>query len=592
MDIPFQHMMKLCLVVITALAGLSFHITTVPHLAALLGAGPEAICGQMASTATTSPSDFCPANQLPCGSIPTPDAAPATGTPACCTPSTPTPLSPPLWLSPTPTPPGTTGTPSQLVVTVPNPGLLFQNVTSGSTASQMLWLGNSGTTPLSWVAQSQTSDGAPWLTLSPASSVLAPGTTQEAITVTVNAQNLAPGLYQGSLTFLWTGGSQTVPVALIVSQEGAPPPVATPTTGPAPVWTPAASLPPCPATPCAPASSLPSNGSSLPTTGGTGLLCPGTDPSGGTGRSTCSAQSPYGFTTPHAESRLVSLYAELGVCWLRYQIHEAALVTSSGAYQWNQLDTVVAAMNTAHIHLDVPLECFAPPGGGTDACFSHPTLPTPTQMAAFATAIATRYDGKHGHGRIDAFEIGNEEYDFFPPSRYGPILQAGYQAIKAIDPSFLVGMYGTARPSLAHLTSVMSALRPYTNDFDYANFHYYAHGGDPTVSTSDHPSFAATWQLIAHQLPGKPIWCTEVGWPTAPLPGIQAVSPQLQAQYMQDVLTSAAGSGVITRLFWFTIDDGTQPDDIAPNGTALPAFATFRAFVAAHPLWTQVSGPP
>ncbi|HLI91600.1 MAG TPA: hypothetical protein VKV37_23140, partial [Ktedonobacteraceae bacterium] len=69
------------------------------------------------------------------------------------------------------------------------------------------------------------------------------------------------------------------------------------------------------------------------------------------------------------------------------------------------------------------------------------------------------------------------------------------------------------------------------------------------------------------------------------------VSPQLQAQYMQDVLTSAAGSGVITRLFWFTIDDGTQPDDIAPNGTALPAFATFRAFVAAHPLWTQVSGP-
>jgi hypothetical protein len=588
MDTPFQRVMKLCLVVITALAGLTFSITTAPHLATLMGAGPESVCQEPLSTPTPSASDSCLANQMPCGSLQTPDAASATGTQTCCAQPTPT----PFWLSPTPVPPGAPGTPSPLVVTVPNPGLLFSNVAAGSGASQILWLSNTGATTLSWVGETQTSDGTPWLTLSPASSLLAPGTTQEAVTVTVNAQNLSPGLYQGSLAFLWAGGSQTVPVALMVTPESVPTPGAPPTMGPMPLGTPTASLPSCLATPCATASPTSSGAGNLTGSQGADLPCPGSDPANGAGMPACSSQSPYGFTTPHADSRLVSLYTQLGVCWVRYQIHEAALVTSSGSYQWNRLDTVVATMNAAHIHLDVPLQCFAPPGGGTDACFSHPTLPTPQQMTAFATAIATRYDGKHGHGRIDAFEIGNEEYDFFPASRYGPILQAGYQAIKAVDPSFLVGMYGTARPSLAHITAVMNALRPYTRDFDYANFHYYAHGGDPTISTSDHPSFAATWQLIAHLLPTKPIWCTEVGWPTAPLPGIGAVSPPIQAQYMQDVLASAAGSGVMTRLFWFTIDDGMQPDDIAPNGTALPAFATYRAFVAAHPLWAQDQSTP
>src|SRR6266568_4143631 len=78
----------------------------------------------------------------------------------------------------------------------------------------------------------------------------------------------------------------------------------------------------------------------------------------------------------------------------------------------------------------------------------------PTQMAQFATAIATRYDGKHGHGKIDSFEIGNEEYDQHytgdpvtseqcrQASNYGPVLKAGYQAIKAVYPTATVGMFG------------------------------------------------------------------------------------------------------------------------------------------------------
>jgi hypothetical protein len=166
-------------------------------------------------------------------------------------------------------------------------------------------------------------------------------------------------------------------------------------------------------------------------------------------------------------------------------------------------------------------------------------------------------------------------------------LQAGYQAIKAVDPTFLVGMYGMARPSLAHVQAELSALRPYASFLDYLNFHYYAHGGDPAVSTNDHPSFAAEWRLMAQLLPGKPIWCTEVGWPISPLPGIQAVSPAVQAQYLQEVMTEAATSGVIQRVFWFTLNYGNQPDSIASNNQPLPAFATYQALVQVFPVWRQ-----
>jgi hypothetical protein len=577
-----------CLVVITALLMLSASSTTAPLLGQLLGAGPASACQETLSPSTPGTPQVCAQNQTPCAVLQTPQAA---STPAPSTSSA----------SPTPVP---SGAPSALSVTVPNPGLLFPNVAAGSAASQTLWVENTTPSTLTWVGEVTTTDGAPWLLLSPETSTLAPGSAEQAVTVTAKATSLVPGLYQGDLTFLWAGGSQTVPVALLVTQASAQTPVASPTVGPQPTPSPTVSFPPCTATPCLTASPTPSVSDGIPPGTATGTpprdsptptdsatpFCQGSDP--GSGASACSAQSPYGFTTPHADARLVWFYDQLGVCWVRYQIHASSLVSPTGAYQWSQLDTVVATMNAAHIHLDVPLECFAPKGGGTDACFSHPYLPTPQEMATFAQALATRYDGRHGHGRIDAFEIGNEEYDFFPSTSYGPILQAGYRAIKAVDPSFLVGMYGTARPSLSHLAAVMNALRPYTQDFDYANFHYYAHGGDPTVSTADHPSFAAVWQLIARALPGKPIWCTEVGWPVAPLPGIAAVSPEIQAQYMQDVLTSASQSGVITRLFWFTLDDGTQPDDIAPGGAALAAFATYRAFVAAHPLWSQTTSLP
>lgn len=143
--------------------------------------------------------------------------------------------------------------------------------------------------------------------------------------------------------------------------------------------------------------------------------------------SDCSQQSPYGFTTINANAQLVTAYRALNVCWVRLQIHEFDIQTSTGNYDWSRVDTAVSFLNAAGIHNDFPIQCFS-----SGSCFSDPVLPTVGQISQYASALASRYDGKHGHGIIDAFEIGNEEYDFFPPSAYGPLLETGYQAIKAV----------------------------------------------------------------------------------------------------------------------------------------------------------------
>jgi hypothetical protein len=299
--------------------------------------------------------------------------------------------------------------------------------------------------------------------------------------------------------------------------------------------------------------------------------------------------SPYGVTTIHADSKLIDEFRQLNICWVRLQIDETTIQPAPGVFDWSTLDQDVAILNAAGIHIDLPLRCF----GGS--CFSSPTLPTPQQMAAYATAVASRYDGQHGHGRIDAIEIGNEEPDFFPPAVYGPILQAGYLAIKAVNPNILVGMYGTFRPNLRHIAAVMSAIaNGYSQYLDFANFHYYAHGKDPSISTGDHPSLSAEIQTIHQILPEKPIWLTEVGWPTAPLPGMQVVSPQVQAQYLRYVMDTAASSSIVQRVFWFTLDYGNQPDAIDSAGAGpgpSPAFTAFQQYVQQRPGWTN-SGVP
>lgn len=332
-----------------------------------------------------------------------------------------------------------------------------------------------------------------------------------------------------------------------------------------------------------------------PTTGNS------TPPPGGP----CTINSPYGFTTIYADQQLVGYYKQLNVCWVRYQYHWDKIETQPGVYNWGPVDASIAAMNAAGIHVDFAIQS-APKWDLVQSCFGTPYLTGPTQMAQFSAIIATRYDGKHGHGKIDSYEIGNEEYDQHytgdpitseqcrQASNYGPVLKAGYQAIKAADPTVTVGMFGQWLRNIDHINTFFTDLFSggYGPYMDYMNFHFYNGGKDPSQSYGSVPSFNQWWQTI-HQIatkygfPSKPIWVTETGWPTHPtIHPEQPVAPDVQAQYLQYVMDQAAQSNVIQKVFWFTINYGDQGDNIYPPSGPLPAFFTFKSIVQQKPTWS------
>jgi phosphoesterase family protein/cellulase (glycosyl hydrolase family 5) len=335
-----------------------------------------------------------------------------------------------------------------------------------------------------------------------------------------------------------------------------------------------------------------------PTIGATTLPTPAT---GNGGSGSCAANSPYGFTTYHGgnhdyayNSTLVAEYKQLSVCWVRFQFHGDLIETSPGVYNWSLVDQAVATMNAAGIHITFALQQL-PLWDRSLICpvDSVHYAAGAAEMARYAQQAATRYNGRNGHGVIDAFEIGNEEYDNHytgsmatteqcrSAAMYGPVLKAVYLAIKAVYPTALVGTQGFWWQNTPHVQTTWNTLfGSYSQYFDYANFHYYQ--DPPNVAHGSTPSFADEIQLIhqaavAHGQSNKPIWVTEVGFDNT--------DPVAQSNNLQYVLDQARTSGVIKKVFLFTINYGTQVKTIYPPTGPLPAFFMLQRYVAQYLQW-------
>jgi hypothetical protein len=344
----------------------------------------------------------------------------------------------------------------------------------------------------------------------------------------------------------------------------------------------------------------PQNQQSTSTTvsGPSGHLIPGTVQPSNSG--------PYGFTVLRDfRTQTVSYLKQLGVTWVRYQLRWSIIERTPGQYNWSELDAAVALANANSIHFTFPIQ-DAPSWALTQVCDGIHFLPGANEITQFATVLAQRYNGKNHHGYIDSYEVGNEEYDSkwtgswassIPcrqPSYYGPVLKAGYQAIKAQSPDALVGMFGLWWIDTPHIRSFMQWLyqNGYGKYFDFANFHYYICNGNPALTVRNRPSLDLEWQTFHDVMAqygdsGKPIWLTEIGWT---IDGVNqkaqcSVTPQVQAQYMRFVLNEAVHSLVIQHIFWYTIDHGNDGMSITQLDGQLPSFQVLRSFIQQKPLW-------
>lgn len=314
--------------------------------------------------------------------------------------------------------------------------------------------------------------------------------------------------------------------------------------------------------------------------------------------------SPYGFTSAAGiDQDLVYRYSLLHVHWVRLQLPWERIEIAPGQYNWSLLDQQVKTANRTGIHITFPIQ-DAPSWRIKQVCMIDHTsfLPNPQDTADFAALVAKRYNGDaNSQGYIDSFEVFNEEplhssLSCQQASYYVPVLKAVYPIIKQNSPKALVGMFGMWYTSKVYEQQFMQDMytmgaKPY---FDFANFHYYTGGKDPTQSSGDFPSFHERWQImhnvmVANNDGQKPIWVTETGFFT-----VEGWSPQKIQQYMQYELNDAMRSHIITKFFWYTINTYHSlykdvSKDLYPNwpdnNNPTPAFYTFQNFITQYPFW-------
>ena len=320
------------------------------------------------------------------------------------------------------------------------------------------------------------------------------------------------------------------------------------------------------------------------------------------------ASSPYGFTPPVPPDQAKLNASHVG--WVRQGLDWSSIESSPGVYNFSTLDQAVAQENANGIQISVVIQ-DAPGFRKTQVCNGVNLFPGPSEMSTFAAVLSARYNGNNGHGYVPSFEIGNEEWDNYwggswsatLPCRtadwYGPVLKAGYQAIKANSPNALVGMTGLWWESTNHIQGYMTWL--YQNGFgaymDFANFHYYT-GGDPSITNGDVPSYPLEWQVIHNVMAtfndgSKPIWCTEVGWAVNSngQPG-PIVTLAQQSQYLQYVLDSSRASAVVQRVFIYTLMDNDDGMNLWPTTGPLPSYSMLEAYISQYPTWGAAAPAP
>ncbi len=228
--------------------------------------------------------------------------------------------------------------------------------------------------------------------------------------------------------------------------------------------------------------------------------------------------NPYGVTTAlrtakkKIDPQLITDFVTLGLGWVRIMILWTSIELTPGAYDAGALDVLDDAVNrctNAGLHVQFPIQ--QPPAWHTVSADCDPgpnvhRMMDPNGAAKFASFLSNRYNGVtnvpgYGPLTIDAFEVGNEEFDVYfcqgqpvtvagqpcrTPNWFIPVLQAVSPVIRANAPGALVGMCALWWQYSPHHTSFMQALydNGCKNLFDYANAHMYTSPVAPGTNTS------------------------------------------------------------------------------------------------------------
>jgi polysaccharide biosynthesis protein PslG len=315
-------------------------------------------------------------------------------------------------------------------------------------------------------------------------------------------------------------------------------------------------------------------------------------PGGGGGAPVVSGWG-YGFNVQlthfnqDAKSQTIGLVKQAGFNWIKHQVEWDSIEVAPGQFDFSDLDTTVNTANTNGVNVMLSVQ-HAP--GFYRTPTSGLTPGDPNTFRTLMQAMAGRYAGK-----VQAYELWNEQNlaremgaGNVDPSAYLPLLQAGYQGVKAGDPNALA-LLGAPSPTGADIPGQS------IDDLSYLQQLYALNGGqvkqfydalsahpsgfsnppDCTPATpqcslsggfNNDPSFFAFYRvgqyrdLMNQQGEGnKKIWFTEFGYCSnpSPPPGYEyctAIDGTTQANFLVQAFQMARGLDYVAGMMQWNLN--------------------------------------
>jgi hypothetical protein len=290
--------------------------------------------------------------------------------------------------------------------------------------------------------------------------------------------------------------------------------------------------------------------------------------------------------------KYLSLAAQAGIKWVRDDAHWSVAETVKGQISipasWDlYADTALSkGINPLFI-----IDYGNPLYDGGKAPYTDEGI---AAYANYAGKLAEHFKGKVDHFEIwNEWNIGSGNPDHLPPEAYEKVLQAAYTAIKAANPNAVVIGCTTSGADAEWIKRVLAAGG--YNYMDTVSIHPYTYPTNP-----DDGGFIANLKTINGLFngygPAKPIWVTEIGWPTSDA-NSGGVSELMSGAYAVRTYTLALSSGLADKVFWYDFkNDGisqTNPEAnfglVRWDGESVP-WSAKENYVALSAFTSKISG--